>query len=404
VPADNPELLAAHEQGIAVVPRAQMLADLMRRQQGIAVAGSHGKTTTTSLVASLLVEAGLDPTFVIGGCLNGAEVSARLGQGNYIVVEADESDASFLKLLPMLAVVTNIDADHMETYNHDAEQLRQAFLGFLSRLPFYGTAVLCIDDAGVRDILPQVKGMTLSYGLSEQAQVRALGVRAVEGQMHFTVQRRMVAQLPDLQVVLNLPGQHNVLNALAAIALALVLDLPDQVVLRSLAGFKGVGRRFQSHGQVRARDGGTFTLIDDYGHHPTEIAATLAATRGAFPSRRLLLAFQPHRYTRTRDCLEEFVKVLADADALLLTEVYAAGEAPVAGADGRSLARAVRSAGCIEPLFVDDIAAVPQAILEQARTNDVVLCMGAGSIEKVPQKVVALAQAGMGMKQEEKLA
>ena len=388
VKPDNPEVLAAREKKIPVVPRAVMLAELMRLKQGIAIAGTHGKTTTTSLVASVLAEAGLDPTFVIGGRLNSANANARLGQGDYIVVEADESDASFLNLMPVMAIVTNIDADHMETYGHDFGNLKKAFVDFLHRMPFYGTAILCTDDAAVREIVPQVNCPVTSYGFEEGAQVRAIHVRAVAGQMHFTVQRRNGVVLPDLDVVLNLPGRHNVLNALSAIAVAAELDVPDVALQKALADFKGVGRRFQRYGEVAAKDGGHFTLIDDYGHHPVEMAATLAAARGAFPHRRLVLAFQPHRYTRTRDCFEDFVKVIGEADAVLLAEVYAAGEAPIVAADGRSLARALRVAGKVEPVFVDDIAAMPQAILDNARDGDVVMCMGAGSIGGVPAKVV----------------
>jgi UDP-N-acetylmuramate--alanine ligase len=392
VQADNPEVLMAREKRIPVVPRALMLAELMRLKQGIAIAGTHGKTTTTSLVASVLAEAGLDPTFVIGGRLNSAGANARLGSGDYIVVEADESDASFLNLLPVMAVVTNIDADHMETYGHDFSRLKAAFVEFLHRMPFYGTAILCIDDPAVREIMPQVSCPITSYGFSEDAQVRAIDVRAVDGRMFFTVQRRNGVTLPDLPVVLNLPGEHNVLNALSAIAVAVELNVPDEAVQQALAGFKGVGRRFQRYGEMPAKDGGQFTLIDDYGHHPVEMAATLAAARGAFPGRRLVLAFQPHRYTRTRDCFEDFVKVIGRADAVLLAEVYAAGEAPIAAADSRTLARALRLAGKVEPLFVDDIAALPQAIADAARAGDVVLCMGAGSIGSVPGKVVNLLQ------------
>jgi UDP-N-acetylmuramate--alanine ligase len=390
VQADNPEVQAAREKRIPVVPRAVMLAELMRLKQGIAIAGTHGKTTTTSLVASVLAEAGLDPTFVIGGRLNSAGVNARLGRGDYIVVEADESDASFLNLLPVMAVVTNIDADHMETYGHDFGRLKQAFIDFLHRMPFYGTAILCTDDDAVRDIVPQVTCPITSYGFNEDSQVRAVDVRAVDGQMHFTVQRRNGVVLADLAVVLNLPGRHNVLNALSAIAVAVELNVPDAAVLRALAEFKGVGRRFQRYGELVARGGGVFTLVDDYGHHPVEMAATLAAARGAFPARRLVLAFQPHRFTRTRDCFEDFVKVIALADAVLLAEVYSAGEAPIVAADGRSLARALRVAGHIEPVFVDDIAAMAQAIVDNARAGDVVLCMGAGSIGAVSAKVVAM--------------
>ena len=400
VKADNPEVVAAREKRIPGVPRALMLAELMRLKQGIAIAGTHGKTTTTSLVASVLAEGGLDPTFVIGGRLNSAGANARLGQGDYIVVEADESDASFLNLLPVMAVVTNIDADHMETYGHDFGRLKQAFVDFLHRMPFYGTAILCTEDAAVRDIVAQVTCPITSYGFDEDSQVRAVNVRAVEGQMHFTVQRRNGVVLPDLDVVLNLPGRHNVLNALAAITVAVELGVEDGAVQRALAGFKGVGRRFQRYGEVMAREGGTFTLIDDYGHHPVEMAATLAAARGAFASRRLVLAFQPHRYTRTRDCFEDFVTVIAQADCVLLSEVYAAGEAPIVAADGRSLARALRVAGRIEPVFVDRIETMAQVILETARAGDVVLCMGAGSIGAVPAKVLELAQTMAPSKQE----
>ena len=400
VKADNPEVVAAREKRIPVVPRALMLAELMRLKQGIAIAGTHGKTTTTSLVASVLAEGGLDPTFVIGGRLNSAGANARRGQGDYIVVEADESDASFLNLLPVMAVVTNIDADHMETYGHDFGRLKQAFVDFLHRMPFYGTAILCTEDAAVRDIVAQVTCPITSYGFDEDSQVRAVNVRAVEGQMHFTVQRRNGVVLPDLDVVLNLPGRHNVLNALAAITVAVELGVEDGAVQRALAGFKGVGRRFQRYGEVMAREGGTFTLIDDYGHHPVEMAATLAAARGAFASRRLVLAFQPHRYTRTRDCFEDFVNVIAQADCVLLSVVYAAGEAPIVAADGRSLARALRVAGRIEPVFVDRIETMAQVILETARAGDVVLCMGAGSIGAVPAKVLELAQTMAPSKQE----
>ena len=390
VQPDNPEVIAAREKKIPVVPRALMLAELMRLKQGIAIAGTHGKTTTTSLVASVLAEAGLDPTFVIGGRLNSAGANARLGQGDHIVVEADESDASFLNLLPTMAVVTNIDADHMETYGHDFGRLKQAFVDFLHRMPFYGVAILCTDDAAIREIVLQVSCPVTSYGFNEDAEVRAVNVRAAAGQMHFTVLRRNGVVLPDLDIVLNLAGEHNVRNALAAISVAVELGVPDEAVQRALAGFKGVGRRFQHYGEVKSSDGGRFTVIDDYGHHPVEMAATLAAARGAFPGRRLVLSFQPHRYTRTRDCFEDFVKVIAAADAVLLAEVYAAGEAPIVAADGRSLARAIRVAGQVEPVFVDDIAAMPQAIMTMARDGDVVLCMGAGSIGGVPAKVVEM--------------
>ena len=390
VQGDNPEVLAARARKIPVVPRAMMLAELMRLKQGIAIAGTHGKTTTTSLVASVLAEGGLDPTFVIGGRLNSAGANARLGAGDYIVVEADESDASFLNLVPVMAVVTNIDADHMETYGHDFNRLKGAFLEFLHRMPFYGTAILCVDDPAVREIWADVQCPVTSYGVSEDAQVRAVDIRAVGSQMHFTARRRNGVTLPDLDVVLNLPGHHNVLNSLSAIAIAVELNVPDQAVKKALAEFKGVGRRFQSYGEFPvppANGGGHFTVIEDYGHHPVEVTATLAAARGAFPGRRLVLAFQPHRYTRTRDCFEDFVKVLGQADAVLLAEVYAAGEAPIIAADGRSLARALRVAGKVEPVFVDGIAAMPAAILEMARDGDVVMCMGAGSIGGVPARL-----------------
>ena len=390
VKADNPEVVAARAKRIPIVPRAVMLAELMRLKQGIAIAGTHGKTTTTSLVASVLAEGGLDPTFVIGGRLNSAGANARLGSGDYIVVEADESDASFLNLLPVMAVVTNIDADHMETYGHDFGKLKQAFVDFLHRMPFYGTAILCTDDPAVRDILGEVSCPITSYGFEEGAQVRAVNVRAQGAQMYFTVHRRNGVVLPDLEVVLNLPGRHNVLNALSAIAVAAELDVDDAALLRALAEFKGVGRRFQRYGDVPAAGGGVFTLIDDYGHHPVEMAATLAAARGAFPGRRLVLAFQPHRYTRTRDCFEDFVKVIAQADVALLSEVYAAGEAPIVAADGRALVRALRVAHQLEPVFVADVLDMPQALSKLARDGDVVLCMGAGTIGQVPAKVVQL--------------
>lgn len=393
VKADNPEVVAAHAKLVPVVPRAVMLAELMRMKKGVAIAGTHGKTTTTSLVASVFAEAGLDPTFVIGGRLNSAGANAALGSGEYIVVEADESDASFLNLLPVISVVTNIDADHMDTYGHDFGRLKGAFVDFLHKMPFYGAAVVCVDDPAIREILPQIARPITSYGIaSDDAQVRALNVRAVGGQMHFTVQRRNGVALPDLDVVLNLPGQHNVLNSLAAIGIAVELGVPDEAVLKALAGFKGVGRRFQRYGEAALSGGGHITVVDDYGHHPVEMAATIAAARGAFPGRRLVLAFQPHRYTRTRDCFEDFVKVIGQADAVLLAEVYAAGEAPIVAADGRSLARALRVASKLEPVFVDDVADMPQAVLDNARDGDVVLCMGAGTVGAVAGRIMELAK------------
>jgi UDP-N-acetylmuramate--alanine ligase len=392
VHADNPEVVAAHAKLIPVVPRAVMLAELMRLKTGVAIAGTHGKTTTTSLVASVLAEAGMDPTFVIGGKLNSAGANAKLGSGDYIVVEADESDASFLNLLPVMAVVTNIDADHMDTYGHDFNKLKGAFVEFLHRMPFYGAAILCTDDAAVRSILPEVSRPITTYGFNEEAQVRAVNVRADNGRMCFTVQRRNGVTLPDLDITLNLAGEHNVLNALAAIAIAVELNVPDAALQKALAEFKGVGRRFQRHGEVAAKNGGKFTLIEDYGHHPVEVAATLAAARGAFPGRRLVLAFQPHRYTRTRDCFEDFVEVMGRADVLWLSEIYAAGETPIAAADGRALSRAMRVAGHEALVFVDDIQKMAQVIADHAQDGDVVMCMGAGSIGQVPAKVLELVQ------------
>jgi UDP-N-acetylmuramate--alanine ligase len=384
VQSDNPEVVAARERRIPVVPRALMLAELMRLKQGVAIAGTHGKTTTTSLVASVLAEAGLDPTFVIGGRLNAAGSNARLGAGDFIVVEADESDASFLHLQPVIAVVTNIDADHMDTYQQDFAKLKQAFAQFLQNLPFYGAAVLCIDDAHVRAILADVTKPVLTYGTREDAMVRAEAIEHDGGRMRFRALRK---DAKPLEVVLNLPGRHNVLNALAAIAVATEIQIADAAILKALREFNGVGRRFQNYGEIKLEGGGVFTLIDDYGHHPAEMAATIEAARGAFPGRRLVLAFQPHRYTRTRDLFEDFVRVLSSVDMLVLADVYAAGEAPIVAADGRSLARAVRVAGKVEPLFVEDIADLPQTIRRAAADRDVVITMGAGSMGGVPAQL-----------------
>ena len=391
VHADNPEVVAAHRKWIPVVPRAVMLAELMRLKQGIAIAGTHGKTTTTSLVASVLAQAGLDPTFVIGGRLISAGANAKLGSGEYIVVEADESDASFLNLNPIMSVVTNIDADHMETYGHDFGRLKQAFIEFLHRMPFYGAAVLCADDPVLQSIFPEVSRPITSYGLSENAQVRAHEVRADGSRMRFHVTRSNGITLPDLDIVLNLPGVHNVRNALAAISIAVELNLPDEAVIKALADFKGVGRRFQNHGEMPALGGGHYTLIEDYGPHPVELAATIEAARGAFPGRRLVLAFQPHRYTRTRDCFEDFVQVLRLADVVWLTEVYAAGEAPIAAADGRALAHALRVAGQQALVFAQDVSQLESLVQAQAQDGDVVMCMGAGSIGQLPVRLVAQA-------------
>ncbi len=394
---DNPEVAAARARRIPVVPRAQMLAELMRFKSGIAIAGTHGKTTTTSLVASILAEGGIDPTFVIGGRLNAAGANARLGKGDFLVAEADESDASFLLLNPVLSVVTNIDADHMDTYGHDFGRVKQAFVDFLQRLPFYGVAVLCEDDPNVREIIPRVSKQIVRYGLSPGANIRAENVRAAGGRMLFDCVR-VNGTTSRLAIELNLPGLHNVLNALAAIAVATEVQVPDAAIVKALAEFNGVGRRFQRYGEVPlpsvdGTEAGSFTLIDDYGHHPVEMAATIAAARGAFPGRRLLLAFQPHRFSRTRDCFDDFVKVLSTADALLLAEVYAAGEAPIVAADSRALARALRVAGAVEPVFVEDIADLPKMILSAARAGDVVITMGAGSIGTVPGKLARIEDA-----------
>ena len=411
VRADNPEVRRARARRVPVVPRALMLAELMKLKQGVAIAGTHGKTTTTSLVASILAKAGLDPTFVIGGRLNSAGVNARLGSGDYIVVEADESDASFLNLLPMIAAVTNIDADHMDTYGHDMARLKQAFVDFLNRLPFYGSAVLCLDDPHVREIVPFVSKPIITYGLGEDAQVRAVDVRAEGDRMHFQVLRE---NEPPLEVSLALTGEHNVRNALAAIAIATELGVKADAIVAALAEFRGVGRRFERYGEVPVpvREGsegaqagqtaaasGTFTLIDDYGHHPVEIEATLRAVRGAFPKRRLVLAFQPHRYSRTRDLFEDFVRVLGMADQLILTEVYAAGEPPIVAADGRALVRAVRLASQRDPLFVADVAELPATVLGLVQPGDVVITMGAGSIGTIPAQIVARMSAATPSRQ-----
>jgi len=386
VAQDNPEVQAARERSIPVVPRALMLAELMRLKQGIAIAGTHGKTTTTSLIASVLAEGGLDPTFVIGGRLLSAGASARLGTGDFLVAEADESDASFLYLTPVIAVVTNIDADHMETYDHDFGKLTRAFVDFVQRLPFYGVAVLCVDDPHVRAMLPEIAKPIVTYGLADDAQLRAAGVVNVRGRMRFTATS---ARMPNLAVELAAAGLHNVQNALAAIAIGREVGVADAAIAKALAEFKGVDRRFQHYGDVTLDSGGTFTLIDDYGHHPVEMAATLAAARDSFPGRRVVLAFQPHRYTRTRDLFEDFVRVLSTVDALVLADVYPAGEVPLVAADGRALARAVRVAGRVEPVFVENIDEIAAAIRALVRDGDVVLTMGAGSIGQVPGQLTA---------------
>lgn len=386
---ENPEIIAARARKVPVIPRAVMLAELMRFKQGIAVAGTHGKTTTTSLIASILAEADMDPTFVIGGKLEAASANARLGTGEWIVVEADESDASFLHLTPIMAVVTNIDQDHMDTYEHSFEKLKTAFVEFLQQIPFWGMAVLCIDDANVREILPRVTRPVTTYGTHEEAAIRAENIVADNGKMHFTLVRKNGITVRN-EVTLNLPGHHYVLNALAAIAIATELNVPDAAILKALAEFRGVGRRFERYGEIPV-NGGHFTLVDDYGHHPIEMQAVIAAARGAFPDRRLVLAFQPHRYTRTRDCFEDFVKVLSTVDALLLTEVYSAGEAPIVAADTRSLIRAIRVNGKVEPRFVETTDELPATILDSVQPGDVVVVMGAGSIGSVAAKTRELA-------------
>lgn len=385
VHADNPEVVEAKSRNIPVVPRAIMLAELMRLRQGIAVAGTHGKTTTTSLITSILERGGLDPTFVIGGRLNAAGSNAKLGQGLYIVAEADESDASFLNLSPVISVVTNIDEDHMDTYGHDLQNLKKAFTDFVMRLPFYGRAVMCLESDNVRAIIPKITKPVLTYGFREEAQIRAENVRAEGTQMKFTLVRQDAA--PE-EITVNLPGVHNVLNALAAIGVALTLDVPMEAVKDALATFKGVGRRFSVWGETESPAGAKFLVVDDYGHHPTEMAATIAAARGAYPDRRLFVAFQPHRYTRTRDCFEDLVRVLSKSDALVLEAVYPAGEERIFGADSRSLCRAIRLTGKVEPLFGENSAEVIELINNNVKDGDVVLLMGAGNIGEIPAKLM----------------
>ena len=385
VKSDNPEVIAARARHIPIVPRAVMLAELMRLKSGIAIAGTHGKTTTTSLVASVLAQGGLDPTFVIGGRLNSAGANAKLGAGDFIVAEADESDASFLNLSPTIEVITNIDADHMETYEHSFAKLKQAFIEFTQRLPFYGVAILCLDDANVREIMPFISKMIVTYGFHEEADVRAVNAKPVNGHMEFTVIQK---DYPDLHVHLNQPGMHNVQNACAAIAIAREVGVEDADTQNALREFTGVGRRFTRYGELALPAAqGQFALVDDYGHHPVETAATIAAARGAFPGRRLVLAFQPHRYTRTRDLFEDFVKVLSTVDVLLLADVYPAGEQPIPAADGRSLAHALRVVGKTELIFVENITEMAESVLQAARAGDVVMTMGAGSIANVPAQL-----------------
>jgi UDP-N-acetylmuramate--alanine ligase len=377
VAADNPEVLAAREHKIPVIPRAEMLGELMQLQRGIAVAGTHGKTTTTSLIASLLAEGGLDPTFVIGGRLLSAGAHARLGHGEYLVAEADESDASFLHLHPFISVVTNIDADHLGAYGGDFARLKQAFVNFLHNLPFYGLAVLCVDDPVVREILPKVHKPVLTYGTRPTADVRASDIEQKGGRTSFRVSLR---EREDwLRVTLNQPGKHNVLNAVAAIAVANAVGVGDEAILKALNSFGGIGRRFQVNGEI-PWDGGTVLLVDDYGHHPREIAVTIDAARRGWPERRLVAVFQPHRYTRTRDLLDDFAAVFSDIEPLVVTEVYAAGEAPIPGADGRTLCRTIRARGLTNPIFVEDLAELPQVLRGVLQPNDLLLTLGAGNI------------------------
>ena len=387
--ADNPELRAARKRRIPVVPRAEMLAELMRFRRGIAIAGTHGKTTTTSLVASVLSEGGLDPTFVIGGQLLSAGRNAGLGQGEWLVAEADESDGSFLRLTPLVAVVTNIDADHLENYGGDFQRVQAAFLEFLHRLPFYGLAVLCIDDPEVRRLSEEMPRHLITYGFSEDADVRATAVRQLASRTTFLLS---LPGEPDLEVALNLPGRHNVQNALAAAAIGFQLGVPSATIGRALAAFQGVGRRFNLLGELSLPEGGSALLVDDYGHHPRELEVVFEAAREGWPERRLVVAFQPHRYSRTRDLLDEFVAVLSTADALVLTEVYPAGEAPIVGADGKALARAIRSRGRIEPVLVAHPRELPEVLPDLLRDGDLLILLGAGDIGRSAQQ---LAEHGL---------
>ena len=386
---DNVEVVAARAQRIPIVPRAEMLAELMRFSQGIAVAGTHGKTTTTSLIASVLAEGGLDPTYVIGGRLNSSAKHARLGSGRYLVAEADESDASFLYLQPMIAVVTNIDADHLPTYDGDFAKLKQAFVEFLHHLPFYGLAVVCVDDREVRELLSQITRPVLRYGIEQDADVCASNIRSEGLQSHFDV------MLPDsdapIAITLNMPGRHNILNALAAITIAHELGVNKQAIQTALQNFQGVGRRMHLYGEINTPKG-SITLVDDYGHHPTEVAATLNAVREGWPDKRLVVAFQPHRYTRTRDLFEDFTSVLAETDVLLVTEIYAAGEDVIAGADGRSLCAAVRARGKVNPVFVEDVEKLHESLQAVIEQGDIVLTLGAGSIGRVASQLASQLQ------------
>lgn len=390
VKPDNPEVIAAKNKNIPVVPRALMLAELLRLRSGIAIAGTHGKTTTTSLIASILAAADMDPTFVIGGKLEAAGCHAKLGSGEFIVVEADESDASFLYLQPVLTVVTNIDADHMETYGHDFNRLKQTFVEFVQHLPFYGMAVVCLDDANVREVMPAITKPITTYGLSDDAQVRAINIQHDNHQMRFTAVVGVNGSARNLEITLNLPGLHNIQNALAAIAVANEIGVSDTAIVKALSEFKGVERRFQQYGEIKFSAQKSFALVDDYGHHPAEMEATIKAARGAFPGRRLVVAFQPHRYTRTRDVFEDFTRVLSQVDVLLLTEVYPAGEDPIVAADSKSLARSIRVQGKVEPIYIEEVDNLPPAILNVVQDGDVVLVMGAGSVAKVAPHIAQM--------------
>ncbi|MGJ0430333.1 UDP-N-acetylmuramate--L-alanine ligase [Methylobacter sp.] len=389
----NEEIDEAYLNRIPVIPRAEMLAELMRFRFGIAVAGTHGKTTTTSLTASMLAEGGLDPTFVIGGRLNSAGSNAKLGLGHYLVAEADESDASFLYLQPMMAIVTNIDQDHMATYQGSYQRLKETFIEFLHHLPFYGLAVMCMDDEGVREILPHISKPVTTYGVHADADVRAINIKQEGMHTSFKVIRR--GDHPPLQVTLNMPGWHNMLNALAAISIATHLNVDDEAIINSLGAFKGVGRRFQIQGDLEMT-GGKLTFVDDYGHHPREIAATLEALRQAWPDRRSVVIFQPHRYTRTRDLFEDFVKVLSTVDVLILMDVYAAGETVIPGADGRALSRAIRLRGQVDPVFVEDWEDLPQILAGIVKPDDVILTMGAGNVGQVATQLPQLLSDAFG--------
>ncbi|WDE11241.1 UDP-N-acetylmuramate--L-alanine ligase [Thalassomonas haliotis] len=385
IDGENPELAAAAEQRIPVVRRAEMLAELMRFRHGVAIAGTHGKTTTTSLIASIFGEAGLDPTFVIGGLLNSAGTNARLGSSRYLIAEADESDASFLHLQPMVAVVTNIDQDHMETYQGDFEKLKDTYIEFLHNLPFYGVAVVCIDNPVVRELLPRISRQVITYGFSEDADIRAVDYQQAGGSSAFTV---LMPGREPMKLSVNLPGEHNVLNALAGIAVALDEGLEQKAICKALSEFEGIGRRFELLAPLTTQSG-EMQLVDDYGHHPSEVAATIKAMRNGWPEKRLVMVFQPHRYSRTRDLYEDFVEVLSEVDCLLLLDVYAAGEAPIVSADSKSLTRSIRQRGKLEPIYVSDSEKLPELLAAQLKDGDMVITQGAGNIGAVARELIS---------------